>query len=91
LIFLILLITATGLLFAWLLMALGRLAFGDLHLPRLHPSPAAAPEVTTGVGTVAPEPPSSPSDPEADTVLDAELDAEQAVREHLYGRRERRG
>ena len=70
-------------------MALGRLAFGDLHLPRLHPSPVAAPEVTAGVAPVVPDPPASASEPEANVLYD-ESDAEQAVRERLYGQRGRR-
>jgi hypothetical protein len=91
LVLLILLIIATAVLLAWLVMALGRLTFGDLHLPRLHPSPAAAPEMPAGVGTIAPERAPGPSEPGADTVPYDESDAEQAVREHLYGQRGRRG
>ena len=88
--FLVLLIVATGIAFAWLLGSVTRFALSDLRLPGFRPSPAQpvspppgdvnaeAPAIVAAPEQVAPEPWSDP-----------ELDAERAVREHLYGRRER--
>ena len=75
--FLILLIIATAILFAWLLVSVTRTTLGELHLPRLHPSPARPP-------VAEPRPESTPLVPEPR--VDPEVEAELAVREHLYGR-----
>jgi hypothetical protein len=89
--FLVLLIVATAIMFAWLLGSVTRFALSDLRLPGLRPGPAhpvgppsgdrngEAPAIVAAAEPAAPEP-----------WPDPELDAERAVREHLYGRRERR-
>jgi hypothetical protein len=91
LVFLILLITATGVLLAWLLYAIARLALGDMRYQRVHvtvsrgsagASEAAVRSRPTGSGA-----PSSAPEPAPDTVLYDESEAEQAIRERLYGRR----
>jgi hypothetical protein len=89
--FLVLLIVATAIMFAWLLGSVTRFALSDLRLPGLRPHPAQpvdpppvdgsaeAPVIVAAPERAAPEP-----------WPDPELDAELAVREHLYGRRESR-
>jgi hypothetical protein len=87
---LVLLIVATAIMFACLLGSVTRFALSDLRLPGLRPSAARpvspppadrhgdAPAIAAAREPLAPEP-----------WPDPELDAERAVREHLYGRRER--
>jgi hypothetical protein len=84
--FLVLLIVATAILFAWLLVSVTRFALGDVRLPGLRPSPgrpadtnAEAPAILAAPERVTPEPPVDPG-----------LEAEIAIREHLYGRHPRR-
>jgi hypothetical protein len=86
-----LLIVATAVLFAWLLVSVTRFALGDLRLPGLHPSPAQ--RVTPPAPEAAAEAPAivtAPAPLAAERPPDDEIDAERAVREHLYGRRGRR-
>jgi hypothetical protein len=86
--FLILLIIATAVLFAWLLVSVTRFALSDLRLPGLRPSPAppvSPPPMDANAETPAIVAAPEPVPPE--THLDPELEAELAVREHLYGRR----
>jgi hypothetical protein len=82
-----LLIVATAILFGWLLVSLTRLALGDLRLPLLRPNSGqpVGPQATDG-GAPPPVVAAPGSLPPA-RAADDELDAEQAVREHLYGRR----
>ena len=96
LIFLVSLIVATAMLLGWLLVALARLAMGDLRYPRLGPTPQAAPstppERVAPAPVMAPrssgaEPEPSTAEPDPDTALYDDSDAERLVREHLYGRR----
>jgi hypothetical protein len=83
LVFLILLIIATGVLLAWLLVSITRFSLADLRVRVLHPSSALEAHGEPGPVVATPEqvPPERRVDPE--------LEAELAVREHLYGRRER--
>jgi hypothetical protein len=90
LVFLILLIVATAVPFAWLLVVLGRLTLGDMRSPLLHPSPARhrpAPVDAPVRSNHAPPARAPAADPPPDPVLYDASDAERAVREHLYGRR----
>jgi hypothetical protein len=84
LVFLILLIIATGVLLAWLFVAVTRFSLADLRVRVLHPSLAR--EVRVEPGSVAATPEQVPPEPRVDPELEAEL----TVREHLYGRREPR-
>jgi hypothetical protein len=88
--FLVLLIVATAIMFAWLLVSVTRFAIGDLHLPGLHWSPArpVSPPPREG-GTEAPAIVDAPDVVAPDPHSDPEMEAERAVREHLYGRRGR--
>jgi hypothetical protein len=103
LVFPILLIIATAVLLGWLLFAIARFGLGDLRHPRLFPhhllgvAPGAASSAhPAGAGSAVapePEPVAAADEPTGDAVervLYDELDAELAVREHLYGSRSRR-
>jgi hypothetical protein len=81
-IFLILLIIATGVLLAWLLVAVTRVTLGDLRVPRLHPSPEPPAGETHVEASLTAEPVAR-----RETVIYDDSDAERAVREHLYGPR----
>ena len=83
-VFLILLIIATGGLLAWLLAAITRFSLAGLRVRVLHPSLER--EVHAEPGPVVPTSEKVPPEPR----VDPELDAERTVREHLYGRREPR-
>jgi hypothetical protein len=87
---LVLLIVATAVLFAWLLVVLGRLTLGDTHLPLPHPSPVQ-PRATSADAPGAPssllESPTGSAGPPPGSVVHDDPDAERVVREHLYGRR----
>jgi hypothetical protein len=89
--FLILLIVATAILFGCLVVSVTRFALGDLRPPVLRPSPAqpVGPQAPDG-GVPGPANGAAPGSLPLDRPADDELDAEQAVREHLYGRRSRR-
>jgi hypothetical protein len=84
LVFLIVLIIATGVLLAWLLVALTRSSLSDLRVRVLHPSPVHDAHVKPRPVIATPEQVS----PEPS--VDPEVEAEREVREHLYGRRGRR-
>jgi hypothetical protein len=81
---LVLLIVATAIMFAWLLGSVTRFALSDLRLRMLHPSLEHEGPGEPGPMVAMPE--DVPPEPR----VDPELDAERAVREHLYGRREPR-
>jgi hypothetical protein len=90
--FLILLIIATAVLFAWLLVSVTRFALSDLRLPGLRPSTAQpinppVPDAKAEAPPVAAAPQQATPEP----FIDPEIEAELAVREHLYGRHPRRG
>jgi hypothetical protein len=89
--FLVLLIVATAVLFAWLLGSVTRFALSDLRLPGLRPGPAHHVSRLPGDGNgEAPAIVAAPEPVATEPWPDPELDAERAVREHLYGRREPR-
>jgi hypothetical protein len=89
--FLVLLIIATAIMLAWLVLSVTRFALGDLRLPGLHTSPAQ-PVIPPAreAGVEAPTIVAAPQATAADGESDAEVDTESAVREHLYGREFRR-
>jgi hypothetical protein len=88
--FLVLLIVATAIMFAWLLGSVSRFALSDLRLPgfRLGPTRPVRPRAGD-VNAEAPAIVAAPEPVSAEQLPDNELDAERAVREHLNGRRER--
>jgi hypothetical protein len=88
--FLVLLIVATAIMFAWLLVSVTRFALGELRLPGLHPSPAqpVSPPPVEGVNE-GPAIVAAPQPIAPESVPDPDVEAELAVREHLYGRRGR--
>ena len=79
-VFLILLIIATGVLTAWLLVALTRVSFSDLRMRVPHPTRVHEPHADPRPVVAMVEP------VHREPLVDPELDAERAVREHLYGR-----
>ena len=86
--FLILLLIATAVLLAWLLVAVTRFTIGDLRVRWVHPSPAQP----TPSDAIA-EPPAIVAAPDAvptEAAVEDDADAERVVREHLYGRGNRR-
>jgi hypothetical protein len=88
--FLVLLIAASAVIFAWLFGSVSRFALSDLRLPGFRPS-APQPVSPLPLDGNAEGPPivAAPEPVTAEPRLDPELEAELAVREHLYGRRSR--